>query len=214
MDGSEDLVAIGIAGDPMEGGMIREFLRAEGIHCMIQGEQHRSMLQMLGAFIELRILVPRSRAEEAATLLAAFREELAGEQAQPGGEEEDEDDEDDEDTGDEDEAGRAPRPVEAAALADWRKDPELVRRVRGARLLSLMLPGFGVGHFSVGAIGRAFLLLSAWPLAFWLRSYIGFKAGALIPASALIDFLATPAAMTAVMRRRRRDALPQARIQK
>ena len=69
-DDPGDMVAIGTAGDPMEGAMIREFLTSNGIDCMIQGENHRSMLQIIGAYIELRILVPKSQAEAAAALLA------------------------------------------------------------------------------------------------------------------------------------------------
>lgn len=196
-DDPGDMVAIGTAGDPMEGAMIREFLTSNGIDCMIQGENHRSMLQMVGAYIELRILVPRSQAEEAAALLADFRSQAA--------EREPADGEDKEEKADDDE-GEA-----EGSDVMWREDAELVRKARSARLVAFALPGFGLGHFAVGARVRGLILfLAAWPVAIWLANRTP-AAFALVPISALIDFLGAPAALSEVRRRLARARLPEAR---
>ncbi len=209
-DRDKELVAIGTAGDPIEGAMIREYLAPHGIDCIVQGEHHRSMLQMVGAYIELRLLVPRFQAEEAAALLRDFRqriqdggsiEDADGEDADPA---DDEDPVDEEDGDDEDPA------EDSEALEDWREDAQLERRVRGARLLSLFLPGLGLAHFSVGARLRGFVLLATWPATFWLLARIGGAAMALVPLSAAFDFIAAPFAMADVQRRQR-ERLPRAR---
>ncbi len=193
-DDPGDMVAIGTAGDPMEGAMIREFLTSNGIDCMIQGENHRSMLQMIGAYVELRILVPKSQAEEAAALLADFRSQAAEREPAEGDEEEEEEE----------------REEEGTSLS-WREDAELVRKARSARLVALALPGFGLGHLAVGAKVRGLILfLAAWPVAIWLANRTP-AAFALVPISALIDFLGAPAALAEVRRRRARTQLPEAR---
>ncbi len=197
-DDPGDMVAIGTAGDPMEGAMVREFLTSNGIDCMIQGENHRSMLQMIGAYIELRILVPKSQAEEAAALLADFRSQAVEREPAEGEEEEGEEEEQEEDDGEE----------EGSNLS-WREDAELVRKARGARLVALALPGFGLGHFAVGARVRGLILfLAAWPAAIWLAARTP-AAFALVPISAFIDFLGAPAALAEVRRRRARTRIPR-----
>jgi hypothetical protein len=199
-DRDPELVAIGTAGDPIEGAMVREYLASCGIDCVVQGEHHRSMLQMVGAFIELRLLVPRYQAEEAVALLREFRERLVSEpiQSADGEDPDDEDDHEDSDVG------------ESEALEDWRKDAEITRRVRGARLLSLVLPGLGLAHFAVGARTRGCILLASWPAAFMLMSRMGWAAMALIPLSAAFDFIAAPFAMADVLRQQR-ERVPRAR---
>ncbi len=175
--------------------MVREFLTSNGIDCMIQGENHRSMLQMVGAYIELRILVPKSQAEEAGALLADFRSQSV-EREPAEGEEEQEEEEGEE---------------EGSTVA-WRDDVELVRKARGARLVSLALPGLGLGHFAVGARVRGLiLLLVGWPAAFWLATRTGPLAFVLVPISTLLDFLAAPTALSEVRRRRARAQVPVAR---
>ena len=92
--------------------MLREFLAAHGIDCLVQGEHHSSLLGAVG-FIELRILVPGPVADEARTLLESFRNQLEasgvpgegeGDRPDAGADDEDEDaGADDEDAGADDE---------------------------------------------------------------------------------------------------------------
>jgi Putative prokaryotic signal transducing protein len=200
------LVAIGTVGDPVEAGMIREYLASHGIDCMVQGEHHRSMLQTVGFFIELRLLVPSSQAEEAAALLRDFRqgspvpadgEEVAGP--------------DDEDA-DPDEPEDTDQPAEGGAPEDWRESIEARRNLARARLLALVVPGFGLGHFAVGARLRGVILVATWPVAFWLASRAGPTAFFLVLLSAAFDFLATPSAAADVRRRRARVEVPRAKL--
>ena len=44
-------------------------LDAHGVPCVIQGEHHRSLLGMLGPYVEVRLLVPAGREDEALGLL-------------------------------------------------------------------------------------------------------------------------------------------------
>jgi Putative prokaryotic signal transducing protein len=200
-----DLVAIGTAGSPIEGAMIREYLASFGIHCMVQGEHHHSMVPHAGGLIELRLLVPRYQAEEAVALLRAFPEEERSEAsiADPGGEEEEYDEEEDESEAD-DEGGRP---------EDWRKDAELARRVRGARLLSLCIPGAGLAHFALGARLRGVILLCTWPAAVALYARMGPPALLLVLFSAAFDFAAAPLVLEGAQRRER-ARLPAARALK
>lgn len=56
--------------DNAEADLLKSVLADAGIRCVVQGENHRSMLGFLGAYIELRLLVPRDSYEEAKLLLA------------------------------------------------------------------------------------------------------------------------------------------------
>ena len=47
--------------DNQEASVAKSVLEAEGIECVVQGENHRSMLGALGTYIELRVLVPREK---------------------------------------------------------------------------------------------------------------------------------------------------------
>jgi hypothetical protein len=182
-----DLIQVGTAGTPVEGAMMREYLGSHGIDCLVQGEHHRSMISAIGAFIELRLLVPRERAEEASALLRDFSAGNA--------------------TKEEDQEGAAEDGED-----DWRDRAETRRKVRGARMLSLFVPGLGLGHFAVGAWARGLLLAAAWPVAFWLSRRAGAQVFGLIALSTLFDFIATPLAASDVARRRRPAAtLPPAR---
>lgn len=198
-----ELVAVATAGDPMESSMLREFLISNGIDCMVQGENHRSLLQMVGAYIELRLLVPSSQAEEAAALIADFRK-TAREEADAASATDD----------NPDAAGAdADVPAEAAEADDdaWRQDDALRRRVRTARLLSLCFPGLGLGHFAVGAHKRGTLLAISWPAAFlWMGAS---PLMLVLPmAAAVFDFLFVPVAMSDVQRSAAR--LPRATARK
>lgn len=59
------------ASDNAEASALRALLQANDIDAVIQGEQHRSMLGMLGAYIELRILVPTPLLDKAKAVLEA-----------------------------------------------------------------------------------------------------------------------------------------------
>ncbi|WP_158619273.1 MULTISPECIES: DUF2007 domain-containing protein [unclassified Corallococcus] len=74
-----DFQLLTTCGDESESALVRALLEANGIPCLVQGEQHRSMLGVAGAFIELRVLVPSSELEHARELLRSVpNEEPAG----------------------------------------------------------------------------------------------------------------------------------------
>ena len=73
-------------GDNQEASVVRSLLEAHQIRVVVQGEQHRAMLGMLGPYIELRILVEEADLERARRVLAeaeaagpAALDELEGE---------------------------------------------------------------------------------------------------------------------------------------
>jgi hypothetical protein len=82
---------------------------------------------------------------------------------------------------------------------------EIRRRMRGARMLGLFVPGLGLGHFGVGATVRGLVLLTAWPAAVLLARTMGPAAFALPLLSMMLDVLALPRPKPA------RPALPAAR---
>lgn len=51
-----------------EAATLKGVLDTHGVPCVIQGEHHRSLLGMLGPYVEVRLLVPAGQ-EEAARLL-------------------------------------------------------------------------------------------------------------------------------------------------
>jgi hypothetical protein len=173
-----DLVSIGTVGNPIEGGMIREYLASHDVLCTVQGEHHRSAVPVLG-IVELSLLVPRKQAAEAQALLQEFRSSAA-----------------DDDAADDD---------AASATSDQDDSLEIRRRMRGARMLGLFLPGLGLGHFGVGATGRGLVLLTSWPAAILLAASMGPAAFALPLFSMMLDVVALPRPKSA------RAALPAAR---
>jgi hypothetical protein len=79
-----DLVLLKTCGDNAEASLTRGLLEANGIECVVQGEQHRSMLGTLGSYIDLRVLVRAADADRARELLAqdeAEAEKAAREEA-------------------------------------------------------------------------------------------------------------------------------------
>jgi hypothetical protein len=83
----EDLVSLLATHDSIEAATVRSLLEANGILCIVQGEQHRAMLTDLAAYIEVHVLVPRGKLEEARALLEARVEPDApgqGESAEDG----------------------------------------------------------------------------------------------------------------------------------
>jgi hypothetical protein len=52
-----------------EAATLKGVLDAHGVPCVIQGEHHRSLLGMLGPYVEVRLLVPAGREQEALGLI-------------------------------------------------------------------------------------------------------------------------------------------------
>ena len=70
-DQGADLTLLRKCGDNAEAAIVRGMLEANGIECVVQGEQHRSMLGVVGGYIELNVLVSRLDFEKANALLGA-----------------------------------------------------------------------------------------------------------------------------------------------
>jgi hypothetical protein len=181
----DELVEVGTAADPAESAMLREYLASQGIDCVVPSEHHRS----LGIYTPLRLLVRRSQAEEAAALVRDFRSAARA---------------------DENAAGAGGEAAAGEELTDWSENAGLRRKLRGARLLSLVVPGLGLAHFAIGARLRGLLLAASWPAAIWLATRVGGVGIALIPLSTAVDVIGAAAAM-ADQRKGRRRELPRAR---
>ncbi len=65
----ENLKKIYIANDNMEANLIKDVLGQNEIFCFIQGYEHRSMLGMLGSYVELGIMVPEGNSAEATKII-------------------------------------------------------------------------------------------------------------------------------------------------
>jgi len=129
MNATDDLVHLVSAGSNAEASVLRSFLENHDIQVYVQGENHRSLLGMAGAYIELNIMVPESQAEAARDLYREF-EAAAVE------EEEEEDDE---------------------ADPNWRSEGDRKQARKKAMFAALVFP-FGGAHFSIGAPLRGLLL--------------------------------------------------------
>lgn len=135
----DDFVKLCSAGDNAEASIIRGYLEDAGITVYVQGENHRSMLGMVGAYIELNILVPSSDFEEASEMMRAFVEaepdDALGELEGPYRDEFEQDEDEDE-----------------SAL-----DIAIERRTKGVRMIGFIFP-FGGAHFAAGAFVRGLVL--------------------------------------------------------
>lgn len=69
---SQDLIKVYTANDNMEADLLKGILEQDNIYCFIQGYQHRSMLGPLGGYLDLDIMVPTDKAEEARNLINAY----------------------------------------------------------------------------------------------------------------------------------------------
>jgi hypothetical protein len=69
------LVRLTTVNDNIEASALKSLLQAHGILCIVQGEQHRSMLGTLGPYIQLHVLVPASELETARALLETEADE-------------------------------------------------------------------------------------------------------------------------------------------
>ncbi len=74
MNQSSDLVLFRNCADNIEASGLRALLEANGIYCVVQGEQHRSMLGALGAYVEVNVLVPQTELGHAATVVKEAEE--------------------------------------------------------------------------------------------------------------------------------------------
>jgi hypothetical protein len=72
-DSADELVLLTECGSTMEAAVVRGALEANDIFCYVQGENHRSLLGMLGAYIVVRVLVRRADLAAASELLQALR---------------------------------------------------------------------------------------------------------------------------------------------
>jgi hypothetical protein len=131
----DDLVKLVGCGNNAEAAFIRSLLEANGIFAYVQGEHHRSMLGMIGAYIDLRVLVRARDLDAARKLLANAEEDL--EAAEVDGEAE----------------ARPPEEVEASeALVPEAGRP---RRSFIVAIALAALPGFGCAHFYARRARRA-----------------------------------------------------------
>jgi hypothetical protein len=64
------LVPLVTCGSAEEASALRALLDAHAIPCVVQGEHHRALLGMLGAYVEVRLLVPAIHRPSAARLIA------------------------------------------------------------------------------------------------------------------------------------------------
>ena len=135
----QNLTHVASAGDNGEASVMRSYLEHHGIDVLISGENSRSVLGMVGGFVELRIMVPTPQAEEAKELLVEYEQGSAEEPPEHRGPFRDELDEEDEQSD------------------GWKDDASRTRAKRTALGVALVFP-FGGGHFVTGAILRGFLL--------------------------------------------------------
>ncbi|HSP19571.1 MAG TPA: DUF2007 domain-containing protein [Myxococcaceae bacterium] len=66
-----------------EAATYRGVLEAHGVPCVVQGGHHRSLLGMLGSYVEVRLLVPAGREDEALRLLRPAPARVADESELP-----------------------------------------------------------------------------------------------------------------------------------
>lgn len=148
-DVPEDLVFLVGAGDLNEAAILRGYLEHHGIYVYVQGEEHRSMLGMLGAYVELRLMVPGASVDDAKQVLELFyseQEDASGPEFR-GAFRDEHHDEEEEDKYDEDVVDKT----------------RLKHAVRRARLAGLMFP-LGGAHFAAKAPIRG-LMLAALSIA-------------------------------------------------
>lgn len=71
-----DLVAIRTCRDNLEADILRSILTEAGIRCFVQGEHHRGMLGVMGAYIDLRLMVCERDEPRAREILQGAEESL------------------------------------------------------------------------------------------------------------------------------------------
>ena len=142
MSDSDAMVHLVQVGDNGEASVLRSFLECHDIHVYVQGENHRSVLGMVGAFVELKIMVPASQLDDARELLEEYNAETPEEHG-PEFQGPNRDEFDDQDAKDN----------------QWLHEKALSISRRRLRIASFVFP-FGGGHFAMGAWARGLLLLA------------------------------------------------------
>jgi hypothetical protein len=158
----DEFVTIGRLHDEMLARIVKDLLEEEGIPVLLPGIEHRGMLGYAGAFLEIPVQVPKSRADEATTLLRAI-----------------------EDAHVEEGALGAPMPLDPSLQAPaprgpgspYREPPaatdDLVRRRRkSVAAFTALVLGFGTGHF-YAQDSRQGLYLALVEALGWLMSCAG-----------------------------------------
>jgi len=72
---TDNLVFLTRCVDVNESMIIRSVLEDHGIYVYLQGENHRSLMGLVGSFIELRVLVPEESLEQARRILKGLESE-------------------------------------------------------------------------------------------------------------------------------------------
>jgi hypothetical protein len=166
-----DLEFLVEVGDNAQASLLRAYLEQHGVHVYVQGENHRSMLGMVGAYIALRLMVPSTQVELARQLLDEYEDfepEEAPDFRGPF-----------RDSGDEDEDDELVPKVDA----------ELIRKIR---LAAVLFP-VGGGHLRAGAPLRALVLAALVGLGL-LKAATGTPLALLAwPAVVALDLLTAPA---------------------
>ncbi len=136
---SENSLALLVnVGDNGEASVLRSYLEHHGIHVYVKGENHRSLLGMVGTYIELNIMVPQSQLEEAQELYKAYvqgQNEIEVPEESEADSEEGEDDE----------------------QRHWLQEAEFKRAKTRSLFAAFILP-FGGAHYSIGAYASGLLL--------------------------------------------------------
>lgn len=142
MASEDDLVLLVNVGDNGEASVLRSYLEHHGIHVYVKGENHRSLLGMVGTYIDLGVMVPQSQLADAQELYTAYQEghedveppEMRGVHRDQFPDDEDEESED-----------------------EWKSEADLARSKKRAVLAAFIFP-FGGAHYSVGAYASGLLL--------------------------------------------------------
>jgi hypothetical protein len=141
MGSEHELVNLTNVGDNGEASVLRSYLEHHGIHVYIRGENHRSLLGMVGSYIELGVMVPQEQLEEARELFAEYQQEHEPvEGPDPRGVHRDQFPDDAEDE-------------------DWKEDANIQLAKKRAKLAALIFP-LGGAHFSIQAPVSGLLLAS------------------------------------------------------
>ena len=72
MASEHDLMLLVNVGNNGEASVLRSYLEHHGIHVYIKGENHRSLLGMVGTYIDLGVMVPNFQLEDAQDLTLAL----------------------------------------------------------------------------------------------------------------------------------------------
>jgi hypothetical protein len=75
MDADDDeLVLFQQCASNAEASLLQGLLEANEIYAYIQGERHRALLGLVGTYIQLNVMVPRSELEHAKTVVQQARD--------------------------------------------------------------------------------------------------------------------------------------------